>query len=88
MRRSGHDQFIKEICDQLILNKIQKINAVWIHGASNSGKTSFLRRLIEIFDCAEYQQTRGKFDVKYRHGKVAPCFILIDEAALDRFFNP
>jgi polynucleotide 5'-kinase involved in rRNA processing len=55
MQESGHDEFIKHICDMLILNKEQKTNAVWIHGAANSGKTEFLRRLANVFDCAEYQ---------------------------------
>ena len=44
LRDAGHDDFIKHICDDLILNKVEKVNAVWIYGAANSGKTCFLRR--------------------------------------------
>ena len=72
MKRCGHDEFVKEICDHLILNKVQKTNAVWIHGAANSGKTCFLKRLQAIFDCAEYQQTRGKFNVKEFYKTIVP----------------
>ena len=88
MDDSRHADFIKAICDQLIMNKEVKTNAVWIHGRANSGKTQFLNRLGKVFNCAAYAQTRGRFDCKYAHGKVAPSFITIDEGALDRFFNP
>ena len=54
MIKSQHGKFIDKICDNLILNGEQKINAVWIHGAANSGKTEFLRRLGKIFTCATY----------------------------------
>ena len=39
MDDSRHADFIKAICDQLIMNKEVKTNAVWIHGRANSGKT-------------------------------------------------
>ena len=46
-----HDNFIKDICNYLILNGEHKRNSVLIHGAPNGGKTQFLNRLSEIFDC-------------------------------------
>ena len=87
MKAAHHDEFIKEICDQLINNIEEKTNAVWVWGEPNSGKSKFFDRIKQVFDCAEYKQTRSKFDIKYKHGRTAPCFMLLDEAALDRFFN-
>ena len=65
----------------LILQTNEKKNTVWLYGAPSTGKTQFVNRLKGIFDCAEFLETKGKFDVKYKVGKTAPCFVLIDEGA-------
>ena len=63
------------------------MRTVWPWGDPNMGKTCFLRRFGIVYPCAEYKKTRGNFDVKYKHAKVAPAFILIEEGALKRFFH-
>ena len=83
-----HAPFIKNICQYLILSPENKTNCVFIYGAPNAGKTQFLNRLREIFELTYYKQTRSHFDCKYKNGKKAPHFVICEEGALTKFFNP
>ena len=65
----------------MILNVEKKRNTVWVYGNPSTGKTEFLTRLKEIFKCAEFKETRGRFDCVYKSEKEAPAFVLIDEGA-------
>ena len=65
-----------------------KSNTVFIHGAPNAGKTQFLNRLNEVFKLTYYKSTRSHFDCKYRSGKIAPHFVIIEEGAFTKFFDP
>ena len=42
---SLHSECIDAICDHLILKKDKKINTVFVHGQTNTGKTEFLNKL-------------------------------------------
>ena len=64
-----------------------KRGAVWEWGVSNSGKTTKLRMIGEIFNVVNYTQTRSKFDLNYDKVKQAPQFITIDEGAAATFFK-
>ena len=63
------------------------MRTVWPFGDPNMGKTCFLERFGKIFVIAGYKKTRGHFDVKYKHAKMAPMFIIIEEGAMRRFFG-
>ena len=82
-----HAAFIKDICKYLILSPENKTNTVFIYGAPNAGKTQFLNKLNEIFKLVYYKQTRSHFDCKYKNGKVAPHFVIIEEGAFNKFFD-
>ena len=49
-----HLEFIKDICQYLILKREAKCNSVMIWGAYSAGKTEFLKRLGEIFQLECY----------------------------------
>ena len=84
---ADHALFTKEICDNLINNLDSKKNVEWIYGAANSGKTVFLKFLKEIFNCTEYKASRSHFEMKYKHGKTQPCFVLMDECTFEKWFK-
>ena len=83
---ADHATFVKAVCDLLILNKNRKMNVVWIYGQTSTGKTEFLDRMHTIFSCAEFKETRGRFDCKYKVSRMAPDYICIDEGATKTFF--
>ena len=60
---------------------------MWDWGVSNSGKSTKLKMLGEIFNVVNYTQTRSKFDINYEKLKKAPQYIAIDEGALSTFFS-
>ena len=82
-----HAKFIKEIVQYLVLNKEDKANSVLIWGAPNAGKTQFLIRFGKIFNVEYFMQTRGNFDCRYRGGRTAPHFIILEEGCLARLFD-
>ena len=88
MEKTDHANFIKDICKYLILSPGDKTNTVFIHGAPNAGKTQFPNRLNEVFNLTYYKQTRSHFDCKYKNGKIAPHFCVIEEGALSKLFDP
>jgi len=63
------------------------MNTVWIYGEPSTGKTEFLDQIKIIFSCAEFKETRGRFDCKYKISRMAPDFISIDEGANKNFFK-
>ena len=63
------------------------MNTVWIYGETSSGKTEFLEKIHAIFSCAEFKETKGRFDCKYKMNRMAPNFIIIDEGATKSFFK-
>ena len=87
MEKTEHAAFIKDICKFLILSPENKTNTIFMYGAPNSGKTQFLNRLNEIFKIVYYKQTRSNFDCKYKNGKIAPHFVILEEGAFEKFFN-
>jgi len=64
-----------------------KRGAVWLYGAPNSGKTTLLKMLAEIFYVIQYKQTRSRFDLDYEKEQKQPEFITIDEGAMKTFFT-
>lgn len=52
---SGHQGFINDVVDFLILRIEDKTNCVLPYGAPNSGKTTFTKCLSEIFPSAFYK---------------------------------
>ena len=58
-----------------------------MYGDRNTGKSTFFEFLEIIFCCIDYSETSGRFDMRYKGGKYEPCFILIDEGALKKFFS-
>ena len=64
-----------------------KRGAVWLYGAPNSGKTTLLKMLAEIFYVIPYKQTRSRFDLDYEKEQKQPEFITIDEGAMKTFFT-
>ena len=87
IEETEHAPFIRVICQYLIMSPENKTNCVFIHGAPNAGKTQFLKRLSEIFDCTYYMQTRSHFDTKLKNGRTASNFVLCEEGALSKFFD-
>ena len=65
----------------------KKKNTVWIFGHPDTGKTTFINKIQEIFPCAPYNETKGHFDCVYKNSRVGPCFILVDEGAQRTFFG-
>ena len=55
------DKFVK----YGLLKLESKRGALWDWGVSNSGKTTKLRMLGEIFHVVNYTQTRSRFDRNY-----------------------
>ena len=53
--KSDHGKFIKNICRVLIKNTEKKCNTVWIQGVPNSGKSTFLELLGDIFPSCDYK---------------------------------
>lgn len=84
---SHHLPWLQSFVKYALLKAEAKRGAIWLYGAPNSGKTTLLKMVSEIFYTIPYTQTRGKFDVKYGQGKNAPQFICVDEGALDTFFQ-
>ena len=54
INKTEHMPFIETICDYFLLPNIDKGNTVWINGAASSGKSNFMDRMREIFNCADY----------------------------------
>jgi len=48
-----------------LLRKEDKNGAIWLYGAPNSGKTTILKYLKEIFEIVPFVQTKSKFDLQY-----------------------
>jgi hypothetical protein len=46
-----------------------------------------MKLLKEIFNCTEYKASRSHFEMKYKHGKTQPCFVLMDECAFEKWFK-
>ena len=82
-----HAEFIKLVCEYLVLKKEDKVNAVMIYGAYSAGKTQFLNRLNEIFQLEYFMQTKGKFDVKYKTGRKAKHFVICEEGCHNAVFD-
>ena len=51
MVNSGHDILAKAVFDQFIFGKDKKKNTLLIKGVSNSGKSSFLEKMKDLFYC-------------------------------------
>ena len=86
-KEAEHDNFVKAVCDYLIMKDDKKKNTVWIFGHTDTGKTTFKDKMLEIFPCAEYKETKGIFDCVYKNSRVGPAFILVDEGAQRTFFS-
>lgn len=71
-----------------MLKKEEKTNCVFVHGIANAGKTSFLKILTSILICTNYKQTKSNFDCKYKHGKTAPHFMVVEECGIGKIFDP
>ena len=65
MNTAGHKKFIDSFVKYAILKTEAKCGAIWLYGAPNSGKTTLLRMLKEIFTVVPFTQTRSKFDLVY-----------------------
>ena len=62
---SGHATFLQAFVKFSLMKAESKRGAVWLWGSPNTGKTTLLNLLGEIFHCTEYTQTRSKFDLNY-----------------------
>ena len=65
IKQSGHKESIDNLIKYGLLKVESKRGAVWEWGVSNSGKTTKMRMLSEIFNVVNYKQTRSKFDLNY-----------------------
>ena len=65
MKKSGHTAFLDSFVEYAMLKREAKRGAVWLHGAPNSGKTTVLKMLEEIFTVVPFTQTKSKFDLVY-----------------------
>jgi len=54
IEKSGHLEFIDSFVKYCVLKKEKKNGAVWLHGAPNSGKTTLLGYLKEIFEIVPF----------------------------------
>ena len=58
MEKSGHVAFLDSFVEYAILRTEAKRGAVWLHGAPNSGKTTLLKMLEEIFTVCAVQTNK------------------------------
>ena len=54
IEKSGHQEFIDQFVKYCILKKEKKRGAVWLYGAPNTGKTSIIAYLKEIFEIVPF----------------------------------
>ena len=71
---------------QFFVSKNKKKKTICIKGITNSGKSEFVERIMEIFPTEKYVQLVGSnFDADYKkqnaydHTKYHPSFIFIEE---------
>lgn len=48
---------LKAILDVVVIAKVKKIGTVILHGVSNSGKSSIMRLIEDVFTCHKFRET-------------------------------
>lgn len=70
---------------QILSNVEQKRSTLWIHGVPNSGKSTFIRTVKQIFSCVQISFKTDNFQTIDK--QINPQIILIDEISFENFFS-
>ncbi len=83
MEKQGSNPYfsvIESVADLFLLETEPKRRTILLHGAPNSGKTTFIRHMREIFDGYDHRPA-VKFAVDMRRRDAAPALVTSDEWA-------
>lgn len=80
-------EILEAILEVIVDAKDQKKGTIILHGAPNSGKSSIIRVMDEIFICDTLQQTQGNFDIVPDLKRYKFQVVLCEETRFDRLLD-
>jgi hypothetical protein len=81
----GFRQLVEAIAKFYVLNLVDKMRTIWIYGAANSGKSTVIKFLRQIFLAQTMLLLEGKFTIVSAEHPFATQLILMDEASSGLF---
>lgn len=82
-----HD-IMNALLEVVVIAKVTKVGTLIMHGPSNTGKSTLMSMINEIFICDQKVQALNNFDVVPELKAYAFQVVILEEAALKQMINP